>query len=148
MWEIIFIWYSTVHENVCKGIMIIYSCFNHTQDHSNRCSELAVRLMNRLYHTPWLGSLMPHFSLKSLMGIHGISVFTMEYVYVIINSLKQDTTKIIFWVSMHASGYLLVRFYKNSVLLKRFIHFFTYTNRTNRTNKKFSQPQVTSENFL
>ena len=31
--------------------MIIYSCFNHTQDHS----ELALRLMSRLYH--WLGSL-------------------------------------------------------------------------------------------
>ena len=47
---------------------------------------------------------------------------------------------------MYASGYLLVRFYKTSMLLKRFIHFFTYTNRTNRINKKFSQPQVTSEN--
>ena len=47
---------------------------------------------------------------------------------------------------MYASGYLLVRFNKTSMLLKRFTHFSTYTNRTNRINKKFSQPQVTSEN--
>ena len=47
---------------------------------------------------------------------------------------------------MYASGYLLVRFYKTSMLLKRFIRFSTYTNRTNRINKKFLQPKVTSEN--
>ena len=57
-----------------------YLCFNHIQDHLNRCSEMAVRLINRLYHTPWLGSLMPHVSWKSLMGIQGILVFIMDYV--------------------------------------------------------------------
>ena len=35
---------------------------------------------------------------------------------------------------------------KNSMLIKGFIHFSTYTNMTNRINKKFSQPQVISEN--
>ena len=42
------------------------SCFNHTRDHSRRCSELAVRLMNRLQQTGFslgrlhMGRFVPH----------------------------------------------------------------------------------------
>ena len=39
-------------------------------------------------NTPRLGFLMPYFNWKSLMEIHGILAFLMDYVNVIIHYLK------------------------------------------------------------
>ena len=72
MWEIILMFKLLHMQNVCTWIMLMYSCFSHTQDHSSRYSELAVRLMNRLPFTHVVLRLIGYVD----KGLHSFSSLT------------------------------------------------------------------------